>query len=440
MEGSDLTPRGSAPREAGRTIALIASLALALQACTSAGGPALQSLPAGFAPAAPVATSPDAIETVADAGQGSALPTSVASLPSANPANGTTAVESPRSTVGDSAAPPADVQLAAAVPMASDPDVAVARTDQTAAAPVVAEPKKRGGLAAFFAAPKPAAPLPIAPVTPVAAAPEPAVVELAAAVPSPAPAAARPAANEPVLTADRRAEPVFENDHSAPPAKKTGLLASLFGNSRTTAPKPAAAVAAPRKPRDAIVLASASPDSGGSLREALTGEALPGVRQSSLFEIKRRSGINDDSDIDVNEDLDPPVRVASAAGLARLAPNGLLIQHDGVDTKCLKPELVRQLRLIERHYGKRVVVTSGYRSPSHNKRVRGAKKSLHMTCAAADIQIAGVGKWELARYARTMPGRGGVGTYCHTESVHIDVGPERDWNWRCRSAKKKKRG
>jgi uncharacterized protein YcbK (DUF882 family) len=31
-----------------------------------------------------------------------------------------------------------------------------------------------------------------------------------------------------------------------------------------------------------------------------------------------------------------------------------------------------------------------------------------------------------------MPGRGGVGTYCHTNSVHVDVGPERDWNWRCR--------
>ena len=28
--------------------------------------------------------------------------------------------------------------------------------------------------------------------------------------------------------------------------------------------------------------------------------------------------------------------------------------------------------------------------------------------------------------------RGGVGTYCHTDSVHVDVGPERDWNWRCR--------
>ena len=52
--------------------------------------------------------------------------------------------------------------------------------------------------------------------------------------------------------------------------------------------------------------------------------------------------------------------------------------------------------------------------------------------AAADVQMPGVSKWELAAYARSMPGRGGVGTYCYTKSVHVDIGPERDWNWRCR--------
>jgi uncharacterized protein YcbK (DUF882 family) len=31
-----------------------------------------------------------------------------------------------------------------------------------------------------------------------------------------------------------------------------------------------------------------------------------------------------------------------------------------------------------------------------------------------------------------MPGRGGVGTYCHTTSIHVDIGPERDWNWKCK--------
>jgi uncharacterized protein YcbK (DUF882 family) len=54
-----------------------------------------------------------------------------------------------------------------------------------------------------------------------------------------------------------------------------------------------------------------------------------------------------------------------------------------------------------------------------------------MNCAAADIVVEGVSKWELAQFARSLPGRGGVGTYCHTNAVHVDVGPERDWNWRC---------
>ena len=158
-----------------------------------------------------------------------------------------------------------------------------------------------------------------------------------------------------------------------------------------------------------------------------------GVRQTALFEIKRKSCIDDDSDVDLHEDEEPsPIRLASAAGLARLAPNGLLTQTDSVDVACLKPSLVRVLKTIEGHYGRKMMVTSGYRDPARNRRANGAKNSLHMYCAAADIQVPGVGKWELASYFRTMPGRGGVGTYCHTESVHVDVGPERDWNWRCR--------
>lgn len=164
-----------------------------------------------------------------------------------------------------------------------------------------------------------------------------------------------------------------------------------------------------------------------------TSDALPGVRKTALFEIKRKSGLDDESDVDLNEDEGSgSYQVASAAGLARLAPNGLLKQTESVDIACLKPSLVRVLKTIEGHYGRKMVVTSGYRDPFRNRRANGAKNSLHMYCAAADIQVPGVSKLDLANYIRTMPGRGGVGTYCHTESVHVDVGPERDWNWRCR--------
>ena len=220
------------------------------------------------------------------------------------------------------------------------------------------------------------------------------------------------------------------------PAKKNRFLSSLWS------PKPRANIPAAQASEGRLVLASASPAPAkkkkiSAVNLAASGGALPGVRdEDQLFEISRKSGLDDNSDIDVNEN-EGAYRVASAAGLARLAPNGLLTQREGVDVACLKPALVRVLKKVERHYGKRVMVTSGYRSPTYNRRARGARNSLHMYCAAADVQVEGVTKWELAKYLRSMPGRGGVGTYCHTNSVHVDVGPERDWNWRCRRRKRR---
>ncbi len=255
----------------------------------------------------------------------------------------------------------------------------------------------------------------------------------AAPLPTPAPVGSAQSAP----AAPKLDNPVYvtaTDPQAAPAAKqKRSFLSSLFGSEpvQTTsarAPAPVVTLASTGPARQVLTASVSGPAAGDN--------ALPGVRQSALFEIKRKSGLDDDSDVDLHEDEEgPPIRLASAAGLARLAPNGLLTQTDKVDVACLKPSLVRVLQTVERHYGRKVVVTSGYRSPSHNRRARGAKNSLHMYCAAADVQVDGVTKWELASFVRSMPGRGGVGTYCHTESVHIDVGPERDWNWRCRRRK-----
>ena len=242
----------------------------------------------------------------------------------------------------------------------------------------------------------------------------------------------------PVLTAGTM--PIVE-------PKKKSFLSSFFGATPAAA-KPAPAQLPKAQPRETKAkLAITPPDPNEQKRKeqaavrfaALGAEddgvegggdfTLPGVRKTNLFEIKRKSGIDDDSDIDVYEDIGS-YEVASAAGLARLAPNGLLKQRESVDTACLKPKLVRMLKQIEKHFGKKLVVTSGYRSPAYNKKVRGAERSQHMYCAAVDVQMPGVHKFELARYARSMSGRGGVGTYCHS-SIHIDIGPERDWNWKC---------
>jgi hypothetical protein len=54
---------------------------------------------------------------------------------------------------------------------------------------------------------------------------------------------------------------------------------------------------------------------------------------------------------------------------------------------------------------------------------------------AADVQIAGTSPGTLARWFRAQPGVGGVGTYGHTRSVHVDVA-ERKYSWHGRSSRR----
>lgn len=223
----------------------------------------------------------------------------------------------------------------------------------------------------------------------------------------------------PVNTDQASADPqpqVQELAVVAPPKKKS-IFARMFASPKPSEKK------APAGTSKRIVSKKAAPVTVASAG----GDALPGVKLASIFD--------NDSGSAPRQSDSGQIQLASAAGLARLAPNGLHLQTDRVEVDCFKPQLVRTLKAIERHYGRSVMVTSGYRSPKHNRRVGGASGSRHTSCEAADIQIEGVSKWQLAKYLRSMPGRGGVGTYCHTESVHIDIGNSRDWNWRCRRRK-----
>jgi hypothetical protein len=96
-------------------------------------------------------------------------------------------------------------------------------------------------------------------------------------------------------------------------------------------------------------------------------------------------------------------------------------QTDRVDIACLKPELVAIMRKAGDKFGATPVITSGQRS-------RGRAGSYHRKCMAADFFVPGVARADLARYLRSLPDAGGVGTYCHTKSVHIDIGEPRNWS------------
>ena len=69
------------------------------------------------------------------------------------------------------------------------------------------------------------------------------------------------------------------------------------------------------------------------------------------------------------------------------------------------------------------ITGSGYRTPSHNKKVKGATNSQHLTCNAADINAAGYTPFKLAAEIEKLIAagkmeQGGIGIY--KGFVHYD--------------------
>ena len=94
-------------------------------------------------------------------------------------------------------------------------------------------------------------------------------------------------------------------------------------------------------------------------------------------------------------------------GERRLAPDFKVRE-----LRCKDGTLTVVLQCIREHFGKPVVITSGYRTAAHNAVVGGAKSSQHLLGRAADIRVPGVSVEDVAAYAESlMPDRGGVGRY-----------------------------
>ncbi len=91
------------------------------------------------------------------------------------------------------------------------------------------------------------------------------------------------------------------------------------------------------------------------------------------------------------------------------------------------------LEPIREAWGRPVTILSGYRTPTWNGRVEGAKASQHLLGCAADIVIAGVTPAEVYLTINDMMDRdksdmildGGLGKY--RTFTHVDIGPPRRW-------------
>lgn len=88
-------------------------------------------------------------------------------------------------------------------------------------------------------------------------------------------------------------------------------------------------------------------------------------------------------------------------------------------------ELAKNLQILRDYIKEAVFITgSGYRTPSHNKKVGGAPKSQHLTASGADINAKNYTPKELAEVIKLLieEGKmkeGGIGVY--KGFVHYDI-------------------
>lgn len=98
---------------------------------------------------------------------------------------------------------------------------------------------------------------------------------------------------------------------------------------------------------------------------------------------------------------------------------------DGSDRILIDVDFVQdKLQLIRDHFGAPVTFNSAYRTPEHNKKVKGAKNSYHMQGRAFDIVVEGHTPQEVAQYVQTL---GIKGIIQYNGFVHVDSRDTKYW-------------
>ena len=93
---------------------------------------------------------------------------------------------------------------------------------------------------------------------------------------------------------------------------------------------------------------------------------------------------------------------------------------DGSQVVFIDEYLYTILDILREKLGKPVIINSGYRTPTRNKEVGGAKYSYHMRGMAADIRVNGMTGKEIAnKLDKIIPDECGI--IVHSTWVHIDT-------------------
>jgi hypothetical protein len=113
---------------------------------------------------------------------------------------------------------------------------------------------------------------------------------------------------------------------------------------------------------------------------------------------------------------------SSGAGYAgKRSDWGTYVASREVNALCISPKLRFLIWEFEGHFGRKVIMNSGYRDTKHNNAAGGADSSYHTKCMAADFYIPGVDKRELIAFAMRSESVGGLGCYPGKSFIHVDV-------------------
>ena len=86
-------------------------------------------------------------------------------------------------------------------------------------------------------------------------------------------------------------------------------------------------------------------------------------------------------------------------------------------------KLAGYLQILREHLGKSIKINSGYRSPSHNKKIGGKPKSIHLLGLAADIVVSGMTPKEVFKEVEKLQDEGQLpqgGLSAYPTFLHID--------------------
>ncbi len=88
---------------------------------------------------------------------------------------------------------------------------------------------------------------------------------------------------------------------------------------------------------------------------------------------------------------------------------------------------LNMLQALRTAWGKPLHLNSVYRNPAYNKKVGGAKRSLHLLGMAFDVSTAGWTKQEKHDFKELAHEIGFTGFGGYNSFIHIDIGRKRKW-------------